>query len=429
MTGYQPADLAAVWSKMRNPPRMGVPKDLPTGVDGMRTEHFEKNLSLQLHEISRRIGRMEEDNVTSYHFSTLLCFEQPKNSSGFRKIHVPRLRDQVVLRAMHDDLVQAAKINGLCLCPPNPKTLVNSFRQALESYSEPWILRTDIQSFFDSVPRDRVIHEAMNLRISHETRGLLSKWSSTLRSRSTGKLQGYRDLPVVGLPQGLSLSSSLAELWAIKIDQAATNKLLYFRYIDDIVVICESRHAAEESLEFLKIVVSNLGLCLSNTKTQISSIKDGVSWLGLEHFKEKIFIEKNRLDRWLRRFHVIRRRAAEKLRVCISESEKEIALKIFHREIRDEITGRTSSRPSWYMNCEDTGEWKMMDQIIHSMIRSLHRQAGADPPQGRQLPSIHRTLHAMKSRIQLSAPSNADQGPCALFSSEENQSPIKGYST
>lgn len=421
MSGYEPEDLAKVWHNMSKPSPSGRPKGLPIGVDGMRAENFERNLKQQIHEISRKVVRIADDGLPAYDFAALLCFEQLKRSVGFRRIHIPRLRDQLVLRAMHNDVVCAADKNGLRLCPPPPIQMVKAFRNVLGDFPDPWILRTDVHSFFDSVPRDRIIDETSNLGISKTTRGLLTKWSISLRARSPGKLQATTDVPVSGLPQGLSLSSALAELWASKIDRAVDDRFLYFRYIDDIVVVCESRLEAESALGWLEGKMGDLDLRLSHLKTQISSIQSGVSWLGLLHFNEKIYVERERLERWLRRFAAIRRRAAENLRNCIDKCARESALNEFHREVRNEINGRTSSRPAWYTMSEEDGEWKAMDRAVHAMIRSFHRQAGAPPPSGRQLPSIHRALLARKSRQKISVPSNADQGPCAIFSKVENQ--------
>jgi len=426
MNGYDPESLAEVWRNMRKTSPSGHPKNLPIGVDGMRVENFERNLTKQIHEISRRISRHAEDGLPSYDFAALLCFEQLKSSVGFRKIHVPRLRDQLVLRAMHGDLVHTAEKQGLRLSQPSPIPLVKAFRNALVKFSDPWILRTDVHSFFDSVPRDKVMVDATNLGISGTTRGLLTKWSASLRARMPGKLQAMKDVQVAGLPQGLSLSSSLAELWANKIDRAVDDRFHYFRYVDDIVVICESRSSAKAALGWLGSTLSDLDLSLSQAKTEISSIHRGVSWLGLIHFKENIHVDRQRLERWLRRFETIRRRAAENFRACLDDGARESVLNQFHREIRDEINGRTSSRPAWYTLSEDAGEWKEMDRAIHAMIRSFHRQAGVQPPSSRQLPSIHRALLARKSRKKLSVPSNADQGPCAIFSQVENQQPNKG---
>jgi len=405
---YEPENLTDVWRTLRKPSPSGQPRVLPIGVDGMRTDIFERNLIHNIHEISRRIGRIADDGLTSYNFSALLCFEQPKNTGGFRKIYIPRIRDQVVLRTMHDDLVYAANIQGLRLCPPPPLSLVKAFRNALRQFSNPWILRTDIHSFFDSVPRAKVLDCTSTLNISETTRGLLTKWSATLRARLPGKLLTNQNSLLSGLPQGLSLSSSLAELWASKIDMSIKDRFHYFRYVDDIVVICETRLTAEAALSWLECKIIDLNLKLSFPKTQILPLYGGVPWLGLVHFPDKICVERERLERWLRRFAAIRRRAMENLRSHTDKSSRESVLQSFHREVRDEVSGRTSSRPAWYTISHESGEWKEMDRAIHAMIRSFHHQAGALPPSGRQLPSIHRALLARKSRLTFSVPSKAD---------------------
>jgi hypothetical protein len=421
MSSYEPMKLADAWRRMRHLGPTGLPRRLPTGVDGMRTEGFERNLDSHLREIARRVLRVEDDGLPSYGFGALLTFDRPKALGGYRRIHIPRLRDQVVLRVMHEELIEAGGKSSLLLKPPHPGSFVRAFRSALEKFDDPWVLRTDLVSFYPSIPRDRVISAALALGLSDETGGLLRKWSLSLRSRMTSKLNPGTDTPVEGLPPGLSLSTSLAELWAYGIDRsfAATadpQSFIYFRYVDDIAVVCASREQAETAHARMVESADAHGMVLSTSKTAIARLADGVSWLGLRHWRESVAPEPDRLERWLRRFSTMQRRAALRLRESRNEEERERILREFHRELRDEIGGRTSFRPAWYALTRDTGEWRAMDRVIHRLIRSIHRQAQVDPPAGRRLPSLHRTMLARKSREKASASSNAAQGPCAPIS-------------
>jgi hypothetical protein len=217
---------------------------------------------------------------------------------------------------------------------------------------------------------------------------------------------------VPGLPQGLSLAASLSELWVSELDAEAQGRYRYFRYVDDIAIVCDSVGAAEDVLDWLLTQLRRLSLRLSPSKTAIIRIEEGVPWLGLTHFAGRSVVEMGRPERWLKRFAAIRREAAADLRD--PHADKTAALADFHKALRDEITGRTSSRPAWYAWVEDNGEWRAIDRSLHALIRSTHRLAGAPPPTGRQLPSVHRAV--LSRRHHLSASSIADQGPCATLS-------------
>jgi hypothetical protein len=356
------------------------------------------------------IKRTAEDGLPAYRFGTLLHFDHVKGSGGFRKIYIPRIRDQLVLRGIHDEITRAGNAHGLRLnlCPP--AKVVHDFRALLKATGGQWLVRTDIQTFFDSVPRSQVVEEALSLGISPMAAGLLKRWSESVKFREPWTSGKKTDTPIEGLPQGLSVSVSLAELWGAKLDTLIPSNLHYFRYVDDIVVICKSAEDTKETLHILRDKVQKLHLQLSEPKTRISHLPGGVPWLGLTHFPDCIKVDPERVQRWLIRFAAIRRQTTKRLQ-SVSSEQKPSLLVEFHRALRDEIRGYSSARPAWYCLADPEQVWKRLDSSVHAMIRSVHRHAGVEAPRGRQLPSIHRAILSRKKAI-LSAPSNANQGPC-----------------
>ena len=100
MSLFSPESLSAVWQRMRTHPVTGQPRELAAGVDGMKVASFERQLEANLAEISRMVARVADDGLPSYRFAPLLRFDQPKTSGGFRHIHIPRIRDQIVMRVI-----------------------------------------------------------------------------------------------------------------------------------------------------------------------------------------------------------------------------------------------------------------------------------------------------------------------------------------
>ena len=408
MNDYHVEHLKMVWQRMRCPHGDAIKRSLPVGIDGMRAENWEKNLDTYLSEIARRIHPKFSSDANFYNFGTMLMLEQRKSSAGHRTIYIPRLRDQLVLRAMHEDICRAAKEMGICLKLPAPTSFVSQFRESLTRFPEPWIFRTDIVSFYDSIPRDRVIAAAEILPISERTRRLLHQWSTNCRARRTGRIHASGDQKVNGLPTGLSISSSLSELWAHEIDRQIDTQWSYFRYVDDIAVVCGSRAEAEAVQAQVEKIVHQFGLALSDKKTEISCLTNGVTWLGLNHEAHRFTMDPERVERWLRQFSRLRKETSKLLREVDSDSDQEQIVREYHKQLQDEICGRTSYRPAWYAMADESGEWRAMDRMIHSMIRSIHRQAGMEPPSGKRLPSLHRAMLARKKRQTISAPSKAD---------------------
>lgn len=405
MTPYTVEALEQIWDGLRAKwSRSG--RGSPVGVDGTRIDRFAKNLRDNLREIARLVHRTDSRGVTAYRFAPLLRMERPKRTGGSRIIHIPRLRDQIVLRAMHEDVVATAARQSIPLRTRPPKALLDAFRAALRPHAV--VVRTDVRDFFPSVPREQVVDLVESLQPHPLTAGLLAGWSTTLQARVPWTSGSDRDAPVPGVPPGVSLSSCLAELWMAGLDAEMAGRTSYHRYVDDIAIVCDSAEEASREQAWLESRIRSLGLEISPAKTSIHRLEQGVPWLGLVHFVDRTVIEAGRTSQWLRRFAAIRQRAGEAL--AQRGADRDEILAGFHRAIRDEITGRTSSRPAWYALTADDGSWRRLDQSLHAMIRSLHRQAGAPPPAGRRLPSIHRAIRGRSAASRDSAPSKADQG-------------------
>ena len=411
MDAYSPEHLTSVWSRIRRHPVSGQVRETAVGVDGTRAENFEANLVAHVAEISRRVLRTAEDGLPAYSFAVLLCHEKIKPTGGVRRIHIARLRDQIVFRALHEEVQAAALRAQIDLRVPAPAVTTASFRESLQD--RPIVLRTDIQAFYDSVPRTSAVDRASRLDLHPVSLGLMRRWDSQVLTRPLWMPGTASDRPIAGLPQGLSLSASLSELWISSLDQEARSRFRYFRYVDDIAVACTSVREAEDALDWLAERMVGLGLRLSAAKTSIRRIEEGVPWLGLVHTGSRVEVEAGRIQRWIHRFASIRRQTVEALRQ--PEADSAAILLDFHRALRDEIGGRTSSRPSWYACVDDIGEWRQLDRVLHTFIRSVYRVAGAPEPRGRQLPSLHRAIRARRAALTLSAPSTAEQGQCATI--------------
>ncbi len=422
---YSVESLGETWQKMRRHPHALAMRVLAVGADGTRAETFEAGLGQNLSEISRRIHRTDQDGLPSYRFGPLLAFEHSKVDGASRNIYVPRVRDQLVLRVMHDVVCASAQSRlEISLKPPKPVEMIDRFRRDASGIPFPFVLRTDIQSFFESVSRDRVVEQAAGLIEEPITQSLLHRWSERVIARPAWHSGRGCDFPVAGLPPGLSLSSALAELYLVNLDRQAQIRFNWFRYVDDILVLCESEAEAYAAQEWARGAIEDLSLSMSMPKTKIGSLQDGVSWLGLTHFNSETRADPMRVRRWLKRFVSMKRHTAEQIRACSDPESRAAAVEEFHRNLRREVRGVGNSRPYWYSQVSDYGQWKQMDRSLHAMIRSLHRLASLPAPSGSLLPSVHGNIAVRRQR--LSAPHI--RRPRAMRDSPDSQglTPIKG---
>lgn len=124
----------------------------------------------------------------------------------------------------------------------------------------PWMAETDITSFFDFIKHELLLPELQRLGaevgVINAIREMLRTWSIT---------------PNTGLPQGPNASRLLANFYMAPIDAAmeANTRVRYFRYMDDIRIVGESRAAVIGALQELDMECRRRGLALSTKKTEL----------------------------------------------------------------------------------------------------------------------------------------------------------------
>lgn len=399
MKKVSPNVLEKTWKTLIQATNEKEDKNLAIGCDGMSAIKFQSTIDWQVKEICRKINTPD----CEYTFGPLLYYSKAKNSGGQRRIYIPRIKDQLVLKWMHNELSKKAAIQGITLTTQSPFKTTLLFRKELSKKENPFVIRTDIQSYFDTIPRERVIALAQAMDIHPKCVQLLQKWSTTLQGRPMKYAGKQHDNPIFGLPQGLSLSAALAELWGhhlVAKVQKHTNAPI-FRYVDDIALITHSKEDAEKILEILKQVVGELGLQLSDKKTEISSLDQGVSWLGFKHYKDTIHANPERVEKWMNQLFSIKKRTMMHY-AQHPETDKSEIVKLFVRNVRAELLGKTSHKPRWYSLTKDTGNWKIIDSQLSSHWITLHKQLRLTLPNKKPFPSLHKIMKGRATQLKSS---------------------------
>ena len=145
-------------------------------------------------------------------------------SNGKKLFSTHSLENIMVMRKINDNIRRAYRVKQA-----NRFDVIKQIQQALKETTPKHVIRLDIRSFYESVPRRRLVEKIRADRlVSTRTLELLSK---LLRLTSHS---GSR-----GLPRGLQVSATLAEIHAshLERDLRAIEGIYYVaRYVDDIVV-------------------------------------------------------------------------------------------------------------------------------------------------------------------------------------------------
>lgn len=147
---------------------------------------------------------------------------------------------------------------------PNRNRLLSQLCGSLEGKLPRYVLRTDLASFYESIPHAGLLqeltdHGGLSRTSLRLIRLLLDEWKSLTGSD-------------IGVPTGVGLSSYMSEVYARVIDQIFTGDPavhFYGRYVDDIVVVVRTPDDLSIIEERLRRCVSKLGLRLNAGKTQV----------------------------------------------------------------------------------------------------------------------------------------------------------------
>lgn len=153
--------------------------------------------------------------------------------------------------------------------------------EALLDAGHVYVVDADLKSYFDTIPKDRLMARVRQKVSDSRVLGLVEMFLEQ------GVMDGLREwTPETGTPQGAVLSPLLANLYLNPLDHALADAgLEMVRYADDFVILCRSREEADRALELVKRWVAGNGLTLHPTKTRIVDARaEGFDFLGY-HFR------------------------------------------------------------------------------------------------------------------------------------------------
>jgi len=128
-----------------------------------------------------------------------------------------------------------------------------------------YVVDADLKSYFDSIPKDRLLQLVQQSISDRRIVGLIQQY---LDQSIMDELSEWT--PETGVPQGAVLSPVLSNLYLNPLDHlmAGLNYQMV-RYADDFVVLCRTAEEAQAALDEVQRWVTENGLTLHPTKTQI----------------------------------------------------------------------------------------------------------------------------------------------------------------
>ncbi len=139
-----------------------------------------------------------------------------------------------------------------------------------------YIIRTDIKSFYESIPHDKLKKViSRNHILSSQSKKVINE---ILRQYQT--MTGHDK----GIPRGIGISAYLAELYMRDFDTDIKNLLnvtYYARYVDDIIIIFTPNNK-HESIDYLSLIKQ----CILKTKLNLNDKKtEKIDFFDMKSYK------------------------------------------------------------------------------------------------------------------------------------------------
>jgi RNA-directed DNA polymerase len=246
------------------------------GVDHVSIEHFASDLDANLKRLSEGL------RTGSYRPQAIRRHYIPKpGSQEKRPLGIPTVRDRVgqgALRMVLEPIFErdfAAQSYGF----RPQRGCKDALRRVDELLKAGYthIVDADLKSYFDSIPKDRLLM----LVKQKVTDGRILALIEDFLEQSV--LDGVREwTPEQGTPQGAVVSPLLSNIYLDPLDhQMAARGFEMVRYADDFVVLCRSQQEAEAALADVQQWTVSAGLTLHPTKTRlVNACIDGFEFLG-----------------------------------------------------------------------------------------------------------------------------------------------------
>lgn len=268
--------LWAAWLQVRKGSRSA-------GIDGMTVDLFTGIADRQLQILQSQLQRefYQPDPAKGFYMS--------KASGGKRLIGISTVRDRVVSRLLLDELywpLEEVFLN--CSYAYRPGRGIQVAVRHLYSYYQfqpSWILKADIEKFFDSLEWPLLLTYLEKLRLEPIVLQLIEQ------QLAAGIVIGGRPFyPRKGVLPGAILSGALANLYLSEFDRLCLSRgLNLVRYGDDFAIACSDWMGANRALEQVNTWLGNYYLHIQPEKTRIYAPDEEFTFLGYQFRNGEVF--------------------------------------------------------------------------------------------------------------------------------------------
>jgi RNA-directed DNA polymerase len=303
----RPTTLQAAWIKVAS-------NGGAAGVDRQGIERFSARSEQYLSELAQTL----KDG--SYRPQAVRRVEIPKGDGKTRPLGIPTVKDRIVqtaLKLVLEPIFEAQFRDGSYGFRPG-RGCKDALREVDKLIKEgyPYVVDADLQSYFDSIPHQRLMQRVEEPISDGRVLELIEHFL-----KQDIVHEGRSWTPIGGTPQGAVISPLLANLYLHPLDVLMEESgYRMVRYADDFVILCRNREEAEKALEKVRQWVQDNGLTLHPDKTHLGDCRqpgEGFDFLGYRFEAGQRHVRKKSLRSLKERIVAKTPRTAGKSLACV----------------------------------------------------------------------------------------------------------------
>ncbi len=286
------------------------------GIDGETVSDFASRLEPNIKFLHEKL------KTNTYQPSPVRRVEIEKPEGGTRLLGIPTVKDRVVQQAIVNII---EPIFDKTFHPssygyrPNRSQhqAVAKAERFMNKYSLKHVVDMDLSKCFDTLDHEIIIKTVSEQISDGRVLDLIRKFlkSGVLHSNSFTKTE-------VGSPQGGVISPLLSNIYLNQFDQKMMAKgIRIVRYADDILIFAKDKRAAGNYRAYAtKILEEELKLKVNTEKTRLTSVHEGIEFLGFVIRSKTVGVNPKRIKRFQDKIRrITKRNSGRKLENIIRE--------------------------------------------------------------------------------------------------------------
>ncbi len=343
------------------------------GIDKLNSISFDKRLKNETEIICRKT--LTGDYVFSPYIENLKLKGRNKPP---RIISIPTLRDRIVLLTLKEILHKVFPEN---VSRKLPNSYIRDIKRYLaHSNGNGYFIKLDIKQFYDNINRKMLIEKLKKKELDPRVITLIEQAISTPSIPINTKKSKYNSFKTEkGVPQGLSISNILAQIYLGEFDNVIGDKQHYYlRYVDDIIILNDD--PSMFCYNIIKTLLEDIDLVLNEDKTEKGFITKGFTFLSYKITANNISIAEANVELFVRRiagkFTWFKNGVHNKSKRPSWLSDNERFKEVFIEELNETITGIISTKKNYgwlfyFSEMTDESLLFKIDKIIASFFLPL----------------------------------------------------------